>query len=55
MNLPLQRIHDTRSSYGRLLLPLPFTRRWLALFDDHGLRLTDRTGGFHNCTRTGVY
>jgi hypothetical protein len=57
VNLPLARIHDSRSSYGRLLLPLPFSGgRWLAAFDDKGLRLTDRTpGGFHNCSWTGVH
>lgn len=57
MNLPMQRIHDSRSGYGRLLLRMPFTGgRWLTVFDDKGLRLTDRApGGFHNCTRTGVY
>ena len=54
MNLPFHRIHDVRWSYGVLVLPVPFTGRWLALFDSHGWHLTDRLG-FHNCTTTGVY
>jgi hypothetical protein len=53
MNLPLQRIHDCRSSYGWLLFPLWFGR-WIAWFDNYGLRMTSSIG-FHNCTRTGVY
>jgi hypothetical protein len=52
MNFPLQKIHDPRSSYGWLLLPIG--RRWLMWSVDHGLRLTFR-GGFHNCSRTGVH
>lgn len=56
MNLPFHRIHDSRSSYGVLVLPIPFSGRWLALFDKKGWRLTDRKpGGFHNCTASGVY
>jgi hypothetical protein len=57
MNLPAHRIHDSRSAYGVLLFPIPFSGgRWLAVFDDRGLRLTDRKpGGFHNCTWSGVY
>ena len=54
MNLPLHKIHDTLSGYGRLLMPV-YGGRWLAWFDMHGLRLTDKPFGFHNCTKTGVY
>ena len=50
-NLPGDRIHDVRSSYGRLLLPLA-RGRWIAWFDWYGLRLTWHLG-FHNCTRSG--
>jgi len=53
MNFPLQRIHDVKSGYGFLLFPL--FGRWLAWFDKHGLRRTDRAYPFHNCTTSGVH
>lgn len=54
MNRPFHRIHDPHYSYGILLLPVPFTGRWLALFERRGVRLTFRAG-FHNCTSSGTY
>ena len=55
MNKPLDRIHDIYASYGRLLLPIPFSGgRWLMVTDRWKFRRTASIG-FHNCTSTGVY
>lgn len=55
MNLPFNYIHDVICGYGRLLFPIPCSRgRWLMVTKNWRLRQT-YCGGFHNCTRTGVY
>ena len=54
MNLPFHRVHDVFASYGRLLLPIPFSGgRWLMISDKRRFRVTS-SYGFHNCTRTGI-
>ncbi len=52
MNLPLDKIHSVRWSWGWLVLP--WFGGWVSLTKDHGLRLA-RYGTFHNCRVTGVY
>lgn len=55
MNKPFDRVHDIVASYGRLLLPIPFSGgRWLMLTEEWKLRRTNGWG-FHNCTRSGVH
>jgi len=60
MNLPMDKIHDPTSSFGRLLIPwldvdIYGHRRWIAIFrGGKGIRVTDACG-FHNCRATGVY
>ena len=51
MNLPLDKIHDVRSGYGRLLVPLR-AGRWL-MWRRGKFAVTSRFG-FHNCRTTGV-
>lgn len=58
INLTCHKIHDPLSGYGRLILPMPNKdiygkSRWVAWFENHGMRLTD-INGFHNCTATSV-
>ena len=58
MNLPFDKIHDTRWSYGLLLIPwfgkpiYSGKRHWIAWFKDYGIKRTDYLG-FHNCRLYG--
>ena len=54
MNRPSDKIHDTLSGSGYLLLPtfkkdIYGARKWLARFKMYGIRQTD-CNGFHNIT-----
>lgn len=51
MNRPLDKIHDPRWSYGRLILP--WFGKWVGYFTQYGFKCTD-ANGFHNCRVTGV-
>ena len=52
MNLPADRIHHIRWSYGRIIVP-PAFGLGLGWFDSYGLRRLDAE--FHNCRETGIY
>ncbi len=56
VSLPGHYIHDITHSYGRLLLPVWWSRkhrlRWLMWSERGYLSLST---AFHNCTVTGVY
>lgn len=53
INLPFDYIHDNRWSFGNLIIKIPFTNKWLAVFKK-GLRIT-KNNLFHNCTATGIF
>jgi hypothetical protein len=51
--LPFDYVHDSMWSFGNILIPIPFTKKWIGLFKK-GFKIVNLSS-FHNCTASGVY